>query len=84
MPSRPSEIRAFLLRYAMKNQLIVKEHVSPSWESGGKTAFYCHIQSQDEIPRSATAVSVEGFDNALAMAFMNFLEPTLDFLPIDK
>lgn len=80
MPAKPSEIRAFLLKWAKDKNLIVKEHVSPSWAGGGLTAFYCHVENQVDQKKSATAISYEGHDNALVMAFLNFLDPSLDFL----
>lgn len=85
MSAKPSEIRAFLLRYAAKRGLTVKEHLSPSWETGkggkeGLTCWYCHVQNSEKT-KSATAVSYQGPDNALAMAFLHFGNPELDFLP---
>lgn len=75
------EIRSYLLRYAKKNGIMVKEHVSEGL-SGSRTAFYCHIQARGSDPvKSATAVSLESRDNALIMAFLNFGCADIDFLP---
>lgn len=78
MPARNSEIRFYLLRFASRNGLMVKEHLSPAWQAG-RTCFYCHIQNK-EGDRSSTAVSYEGPDNALCMAFLHWNNPELNFL----
>lgn len=83
MAARDSELRAYLLRYAKKRGLLVQEHVSEP-AGGGLAAFYCHIQSARTEPlKSATAVSTEGRDNALVMAFLNYGNREIDFLPED-
>lgn len=79
MAARASEIRAYLLRYAAKHGIRVSEHVS---EMDGKTSFFCHVQDPKEA-HSATAISHEGFDNALVMAFLSFSNPSIDFLDSD-
>lgn len=80
MPARDSELRAFLLRYAQKRGLLVKEHVSEP-AGGGLAGFYCHIQAPGTVPlKSATAISYEGRDNALVMAFLNYGNHELDFI----
>lgn len=81
MPARPSEIRAFLLRYAKKKGLLVREHISdlPNEKHTGKSAFYCHVQDKEGLS-TATAISYEGPDNALCMAFLQWHNPELDFL----
>lgn len=77
MAARPSEIRAFLLRFAARKGLLVKEYVS-DWRDG-PIGFYCHVQSNSPI-HSATAISLEGHDNALVMAFLSFYNSELNFL----
>jgi hypothetical protein len=77
---RPSEIRAFLLRYAARRGILVKEYV-PDPVPGEKNVFYCHLELPGDAPgRSATAVSHEHADNALTMAFLNLGDPSIDFL----
>lgn len=76
---RPSEIRAFLLRYAAKRNILVKEYVSD--HDHGPLVFYTHLQDGNGDPKkTATAVSTEHHDNALVMAFLAFLDPGMDFL----
>mgnify|MGYP001613324527 CR=1 FL=1 len=74
---RESEIRAFLLRYAAKRNILVKEYTSD--QPGDKIAFYCHLEDAYQ-DKTATAISYEHFDNALCMAFLNFSNPELDFI----
>lgn len=78
MSARPSEIRAFLLRYAAEKGILVHEHVS-DWRDG-PIAFYAHLQAKGEAAKTATAVSYQHFDNALVMAFLSFLNPEINFL----
>jgi hypothetical protein len=74
MRARPSEIRAYLYRYAAKNGIRIREHVS-DWDQ--PTAFFCHLERDG---KTATAVSQEGHDNALVMAFLSLADPTINFL----
>lgn len=81
MAARPSEIRAFLLRYAGKRGILVKEYTSEPGE-GVRTCFFCHLQAPPKEPyKTATALSYEHGDNALVMAFLNYANSELDFLP---
>lgn len=83
MSARPSEIRAFLLRFAAKRGIRVQEHISDA-EGGAKTAFYCHLESAPgEWKKTSTSISYEGHDNALVMAFLSFSNPDIDFLDSD-
>lgn len=76
--ARPSEIRAFLLRYAHRRGIAVKEYVS---EEPGPAAFFCHLAAPPEEPiKTVTAISYECWDNALVMAFLQWQNPELDFL----
>ena len=80
--ARPSEIRAFLLRYAHRRGIAVKEHVS---EGPGPTAFFCHLAAPPDEPlKTVTAISYECWDNALVMAFLAWGNPALDFLEDDS
>ena len=79
---RPSEIRTFLLRYANKRGIRVQEFVSD--ELNKPILFYCHLEipaHEKEPRRTATALSNEGHDTALAKAFLYLGNPALDFLP---
>lgn len=78
MSARNSEIRSFLLRYAERRGLLVQEHIS-DWRDG-PIAFFCHLQAGKDPGKSATAISLEGPDNALVMAFLSFGNPDIDFL----
>jgi hypothetical protein len=78
MPARNSEIRSYLLRFAAKKGILVQEYLS-EWRDG-PAIFYCHIQDGKDPKRTATALSKEGFDNALCMAFLSFFEAECDFI----
>lgn len=81
MSARPSEIRAFLLRYAKKRGILVQEHTSGLLEGDGPVTYFCHLQSPTTDPlKTATAISQDGQDNALVMAFLNFSDSSIDFL----
>lgn len=80
MAARNSEIRSFLLRHAHKSGLRLREYVS-DWRDG-PIGFYCHLEG-DAPTHSATAISLEGHDNALVMAFLSFYNPELNFLTED-
>jgi hypothetical protein len=83
MAARPSEIRSFLLRYAIRRGIRVQEHVSEP-EGGGLCAFFCHLSAPPSEPmKSVTAVSHEHHDNALTMAFLQWGNHELTFLPED-
>jgi len=78
---RPSEIRSFLLRYAENNGIRVQEFVSD--EVHRPIAFYCHLEipaTAKEKRKTATAISHEGHDTALAKAFLYLGNSALDFL----
>lgn len=78
--ARNSEIRAFLLSYAERKGILVKEYVS-DWDDG-PIAFFCHIQFPKSCPqKSATAISYQHPDNSLVMAFLNLGNPELNFIP---
>jgi hypothetical protein len=79
---RDSEIRAYLLQYAEKRGIRVAEHLSDN--PGERLAFFCHLEAPGRcgLPKkTATAISYEGRDNALVMAFLNLSNPELDFIP---
>ncbi len=78
MAARNSEIRSFLLRYAQKRGLLIQEYLSDF--ADGPIVWYCHIQDGKDPRHSATAVSREGFDNALVMAFLSYGNPEINFL----
>lgn len=81
MPARPSEIRAFLARYAGKRRIIITEYTSDPGEGEGPVYYYCHLQSSGDDPkRTATAVSKNGMDDALVMAFLSYADSSLNFL----
>jgi hypothetical protein len=73
-----SEIREYLLRYALDKGILVTEHVS-DWRDGS-VMFYCHLQREKEPEKTATSVSYEGPDNALVMAFLSYSNPEMDFI----
>lgn len=80
-PLQLSEIRTFLFRYAEQKKWRIKEFIST--EPGLPSAFYCHVEipgKAGEFSRSATSVSHEGADSALAKAFLYLGNPALDFL----
>ncbi len=82
MAARASEIRKFLLCYAARRGIRIQEFLSD--EDGRPVVWYAHIEvpsGPDTPRRTATAVSREGFDNALVMAFLYLGNPELDFLP---
>lgn len=83
MAVRNSEIRSYLLRFAAKNGIRVSEHVTD--EQWQKICFFCHLESgEDEKKKTATAVSHEGHDNALVMAFLSFFNPNCNFLDLEE
>lgn len=78
---RISEIRQFLLRYAKENKWRIREYVSD--EILRPITYYCHIEVPEGIyakPGTATAISSESADSALAKAFLYIGNPSLDFL----
>lgn len=74
MVARNSEIRSYLLRFAEKKGIRIKEYIS----EGPRTGWFCHLEGNG---RTSTAVSYEGHDNALVMAFLSFVNPSVDFIP---
>lgn len=78
MRAKNSEIRSFLLRHAGKRGILVREHIS-DWRDG-PAEFYCHVQSGSDPTKTATALSLEGPDNALVMAFLAYGDSSIDFL----
>lgn len=79
---RDSEIRAFLLKYALRKGIRVVEFTSD--DPGRSVCYYAHLESpaNGEKPReTATAVSNEGKDSALVKAFLYMANRELDFLP---
>lgn len=78
---RPSEIRRFLLQYAARKGWRIQEFVSD--ELFGPIAWYAHIEippQAGERRRTATAISHEGHDTALAKAFLYLGNEELNFL----
>lgn len=75
MAARNSEIRSYLLRFAAKKGIKVVEYVSD--QPDHRVGWFCHLESGT---KTATAISYEGHDNALVMAFLNLSDPSCDFL----
>lgn len=71
---RPSEIRRFLLRFAARRGIRIKEHLSETPPGP------CWFVRLEDATNMATAVSYEGPDNALVMAFLSFENPAYNFL----
>lgn len=85
MGARPSDVRAWLLNYADKKGLVVEEDVSDI--PGQRIAYTCVItdyRDESYVPDSVRAISHEGHDNALVMAFLNWSRADLDFLPLTE
>lgn len=82
MPARPSDVRAWLKRFAEKKGMEVEEFVSDL--PGQRIAYYCTIECPVEKPcphvRVVEAMSHDGPDNALVKCFLAWANPELDFL----